>query len=262
MHGMHHMMNPMMSMNPMMNPMMMGGMGGMHHGMHGMHGMHHHMMNPMMMGGMGGMGGMGQQSTPEIEIKTSKNAKKHMEKTKKKKHHESDSMDSSHRRRLVRDDFDQFIVQKCINNDNVWMCLEYNYYDHTIFADYIVVNDDAAINIFGFDHDKYTESEQWTVSDSNDEQCNDNLIKFVDFYAICIDKQQQVLIKYSDDNMDDLKINLLNKMHWNEIYEMNNNQKKLCKNILSNRLCALFTFDDTTNQIQNIDAISVQSVIR
>merc|ERR1712228_678355 len=192
-------------------------------------------------------GGANGNKQPQIEIKTSRTS--------------DNKKNTSSRRRLVKDDFDQFIVQKCINNNNIWMCLEYNYYDHTIFADYIVVNDDddAAMNIFGFE--KYTESEQWTVSNSNDEQCNNNLIKFADFNAICIDKQQQALIKYSDDNMDDLNIDLLDKMHWNEIYEMNDNQKKLCKNILSNRLCALFTFDDTTNQIQNIDAISIQKII-
>merc|ERR1712176_1083402 len=112
------------------------------------------MMNPMMMVGMGGMGmnGMGQNGSPKIEINTSKNADKQMskKKKKKKKKDESDSMESRRRRLKQKDNyFNHFLVQKCIKEENIWLCLEYNYFDHSIFVDYIVAENDENIFEFG-----------------------------------------------------------------------------------------------------------------
>merc|ERR1719461_1323188 len=100
---------------------------------------------------MGGMGGMGQQhETPKIEIKTSKNADKHMSKSKHsdsseasgnvKVHHHIHKHEHKHegaakgvhkkhaaeaergfggrrrrRRRMMENNIDQFIVRKCNN---------------------------------------------------------------------------------------------------------------------------------------------------
>jgi len=160
---------------------------------------------------------------------------------------------------MLKDEHNGVVLEeKCVRNENIWICVMFNYLDGSMLINYSIVNGINNEKIFGLNGN--IETTQWVISDINSKefQCNDH---FIDYEKICVGKQS-VLVKDKNANKSELKLSLLDKSDWNEIYQINDVHKRLCRDIWRNRICVELQLNDESNHIKQINKILIQKVLR
>merc|ERR1711902_67045 len=118
--------------------------------------------------------------------------------------------------------------------------------------------------------------EDINVGDDDGEiyECYNNSVLFMDYgyNEICVERRKindddlRVLIKKGDDDGDDVGFSLIDEGNWNETYDIDNMDKRLCRYMdhNDNKLCVELTIDIESEgkQIKEINKISIEKMLQ